>query len=572
MSGVQIFTNVGLNQNNITGDAQGETAATGDNDKSLATTEFVQGVGLKFGNSIEANGSATIDATFLGKLIYLTGSSPYTITLPDNSLFLSGTTFSFSSHSTATITISSAQNIITKNGTATSINVTQGDSFSLTKKSTGEWILYGSWGAAYGSFQPLNDNLTGISSLNISGNGIPKKTGAGNWIWDTNDYLLSDQVGVPNGIASLDASGFLLPAQRPIATNTTLGMIKVGPELTIEPDGTLGILEDFTNTFLSGRTTASGKFLFGDSIDHPNVANCWVEGIPTGQTADRVFTMIDTTAVLKVVRRSTTADPAVELQSWDDTLTTLRGYWDLVVINGNLELRDRTSGSSTFLLADRLANTLSTTKTFTAANISGVNTGDQTITLTGAVSGSGTGTFTTTITEPELSALAALPDSAGYIRKTGDASYIIDTTMPVLSTLANGMPSFIETVGGQTVSIETFEFEFGLSSNGTRNAYLQFVDDIVSSATIGRRIPDNMTLVGIYAQCTSVGNNGATAEVRVNGATTIASCPLVAGTMIYNLTSHSINLNAGDRIAVYGSAPTNNWANMIVKLIFRWRD
>lgn len=70
MSGVQIFTNVGLNQNNLTGDAQGETASSGDNDKSLATTEFVQGVGLKFGNSIQATGTGKFNINLSNEVIF----------------------------------------------------------------------------------------------------------------------------------------------------------------------------------------------------------------------------------------------------------------------------------------------------------------------------------------------------------------------------------------------------------------------------------------------------------------------------------------------------------------------
>ena len=44
MSGVQIFTNIDMHQNNLSGDAQAETASTGDNDRSIATTEFVNRV------------------------------------------------------------------------------------------------------------------------------------------------------------------------------------------------------------------------------------------------------------------------------------------------------------------------------------------------------------------------------------------------------------------------------------------------------------------------------------------------------------------------------------------------
>lgn len=563
MSGVQIFTNVGLNQNNLTGDAQGETAAAGDADKSLATTEFVQAVGLKYGDIITATGNATLNASHLGKLIELQGTNPYTITLPDCSLFLNGSSYSFTCLTSQTITIAatSGQQFKTKTGIVSTTTLGNGDSVSFVKNSSNQWVVVGT---------------------------------------------------------------------------------------------------SLSNTFLSGRTTGTGKFLFGNKINDVNIGNAWVENSGSGITGDRVFTMIDTNAVMKVVRVNTAADPAFELQSWDDTLTTLRGYWDVAVVNGNLIFRDRTSVDDIFLTANRSNNTLTTSKIFSASNISGINTGDQTITLTGDATGSGTGSFTVTLansgvtvgtyksvtvdakgrvtggTNPttlagygitdaaplshisdtslhltsaqntwidditatstqvnylvgvtssiqtqlnnkqpidgDLTAIAALSDTAsGYLRKTGTNNWIVDTTMPVLATLNNGMPSYVESLGGKTISIATFELNFHLNG-ATRNVYLKFGDGTTSSATEGIVLPNNMTLVGIFANFGSVGSSGVTVQVRVNGSTTPTdTLDCTVGTDVSFYAAYSSNHASGDRIAIYGSS-SNNWTNAFVKLIFAWRN
>lgn len=144
MSEVQIFSNVGLNQNNVTGDPQGETASTGDNDKSLATTEFVQKVGPKYSNVLVANAAVIMDLTYIGKLVHLNGTSSYTITLPDNTTALIGSTITFACLTSYPITITSfsGQNIVDATGQSTSKILKKGDCVTLVKESTGLWLAF----------------------------------------------------------------------------------------------------------------------------------------------------------------------------------------------------------------------------------------------------------------------------------------------------------------------------------------------------------------------------------------------------------------------------------------------
>lgn len=329
MTGVQIFTNVGLNQNSLTGDAQGETASGGDNDKSLATTEFVQKIGLKFAGFTSITGATNLSTSQIGELCQASGSTPYTISLFDNSSILDGTTITIISTNTADVTIQafSGQNITDKSGITSSKILKTGDGLTLVKIGSGLW--FAKWLHA-GQIQPF--------------------------------------------------------------------------------DG-------------------------------------------------------------------------------------------------------------------------------------------------------------------DLAAIAALGNSVGYLRKTGTDSWIIDTTSPVLSSLSNGMPSYVEPVGGKTISIDTFTVEFALNTGGTRNVYLQFGDDFSASTTFGYPLSDNFTLKEVLIYARSVGSGGANMQIRTNGSSSPAfTYSIPANTnqshIRYNV---SENFNSGDVIAVYGAASAN-YSHISVRLIFSWRN
>ena len=88
---------------------------------------------------------------------------------------------------------------------------------------------------------------------------------------------------------------------------------------------------------------------------------------------------------------------------------------------------------------DFQANDIITSGNITAANFSGVNTGDQTITLTGDVTGSGTGTFATTIAPDSvgLTELAGLNQNAIYAGWAGASGQIQEIVLPSNTVLAN---------------------------------------------------------------------------------------------------------------------------------------
>ncbi len=69
--------------------------------------------------------------------------------------------------------------------------------------------------------------------------------------------------------------------------------------------------------------------------------------------------------------------------------------------------------------ADLASNiSINTSGTVTASNFSGTNTGDQTITLSGAVTGTGTGAITTTVDTLKLPVVTSLPTCDGTTEGT----------------------------------------------------------------------------------------------------------------------------------------------------------
>ena len=117
-------------------------------------------------------------------------------------------------------------------------------------------------------------------------------------------------------------------------------------------------------------------------------------------------------------------------------------------VTGTLPIANGGTGSNTQNFVDlTTAQTIGGAKTFTgaisASNLSGTNTGDQTITLTGDVTGTGTGTFATTISNNAV--------TYGKIQAVSSTSRLLgssSTTTPVQEiTLGSGL-----TLTGTTLS------------------------------------------------------------------------------------------------------------------------
>ena len=104
-----------------------------------------------------------------------------------------------------------------------------------------------------------------------------------------------------------------------------------------------------TLTINNGGITANGRIIVGNQIYHANIANVLNVSVSSGNSAIRAINLVDSAAVMKIARSGN--NPSIELQQWDNTLSTLQGYWEAVAVANNFYIRDRVSGSSKIRLA-----------------------------------------------------------------------------------------------------------------------------------------------------------------------------------------------------------------------------
>lgn len=196
---------------------------------------------------------------------------------------------------------------------------------------------------------------------------------------------------------------------------------------TIADGGTIGVNAiAFVQTYASAAYTASGGvtksgFNFTLSSMPANTIrgnNTGGSAAPANLTGSQVTAMLDTFGAAKGLVPGVTATGAKYLGD---------GGWSNALTPGSLAASGTISGS----------------------NLSGTNTGDQTITLTGDVTGSGTGSFATTIANNTVS-LAKLADVAAgtvFYRKTAGTG---DPEVQTLATLKSDLGLSGTNTGDQT--------------------------------------------------------------------------------------------------------------------------
>lgn len=213
-------------------------------------------------------------------------------------------------------------------------------------------------------------------------------------------YVTQSEVGAPNGVASLDGAGKIPVAQ--------LGSAILQYEGGWNPNTNTPALSDGTGTngfvyyitaqrsaAVSGLTDPSMvNFQIGNLIIYSTSVGKWQQTTPAaGVSSVNNLQGAVTVNAINQLTGDVTAGPATLSQSKVATIAQIQGN----PVGGTTG-----TGNVVFSSAPTITGLLSAgsavfTSTISASNLSGTNTGDQTITLTGEVTGSGTGSFATTL-------------------------------------------------------------------------------------------------------------------------------------------------------------------------------
>ena len=174
----------------------------------------------------------------------------------------------------------------------------------------------------------------GLSQAGVSGN----QGGHGGTGLALSEWALATSTGVTNAnvFNTIATSGNLFGAA------TT---VNIGTNATAASTLTFGSTSyNNTLTINNGGITANGRIIVGNQIYHANIANVLNVSVSSGNSAIRAINLVDSAAVMKIARSGN--NPSIELQQWDNTLSTLQGYWEAVAVANNFYIRDRVSGSS----------------------------------------------------------------------------------------------------------------------------------------------------------------------------------------------------------------------------------
>ena len=314
-----------------------------------------------------------------------------------------------------------ASTTITATGNVTGANLSGTNTGDQTITLTG-----GVTGSGTGSFAATvvtNANLTGVITSVGNATSIASQTGTGTkFVVDTSPTLVTPNIGAATG-TSLSVIGRVTTDDTTNATTTLDG--------SIQTDGGISTVKDL---FVGGNARIESGNLYVGSTSGTATNTLTIEGTSvnnfTFTQAGSSYSSIDTLVSLYTNIDTNANQPGLFYQIGQDGVASA-GSGMIRFTKGATSGIDSTtnfysttnatsSTAASVMLAGGLAvaksayigGALVVTGAASASNLSGTNTGDQTITLTGDVTGSGTGSFATTIsalavTESMLSAAVA---------------------------------------------------------------------------------------------------------------------------------------------------------------------
>lgn len=245
-------------------------------------------------------------------------------------------------------------------------------------------------------------------------------------------------------------------------------------------------------------------------------------------------------------------------------------------------LQNWTDDSSTILAS------ISSTGVFNASNISGTNTGDQTITLTGDVTGSGTSSFAATVANSAIT-YAKIQNITGqrlvgrYSGTNGSMQEVILGTGLSLDTSTGTLTATGGGGGGASFDVlSTFISQPNITLAATTNNFINFNGDAFSTTQNDKIfiIPCSGFIKNMFVLLSGTQpSTGALTFTLMKGSTvgtvantlltlTIASSTAAGTGTVYSNTVNSISVNVGDIIVVKAVNSASSTSAKIINISF----